>query len=415
MQFFAIQIVMFIGAFIAFNYYKLGLRYFCIFLTPFYAMAILGIGGGVSTNILPIHLFGFGLICWAILTRQRIRRGELVRYFLVMLPFVLSLIYNYFFFAPVEAWEIQADQISGGKRVVMKYSLSLTNFTQLAYLVFAGIMALVYSSIRIEKRKVKTTVDVVLFVVAFLGILQLIAFYSGFHGAYKLLFNTTDANMADQVFIWGIKRINACFQEPSYLGHFIFFTMCFYLLAFGYQSFIKSKAVWAGTLVGIASTATTFYLGFGIILVYLYLYHATSKEKMWYYILAVLLMPVLIYAGQDGVMEYINAKEGSTNNRFYLSWTVAWEGIKASPFFGIGYGTHRPLFVYTILLSAVGIFGTIIFIYAFLQGKTNKNMRHYLALCFAIGIGSFELPRHEMWILFGLLSNPWLYQDTDSS
>lgn len=411
MEFFALQFILFLIAFILLNINGYGLRYSCLFFMPFYAMAILGLQGGVSTNIQPVHLFGSIFLAWFILSGYHFRKGETIRYLLILTPFIVSLIYNSFFFEPVVGWEIQGELRKGGKNITIKNSLSSTNITQLIYIIFGLVMACAYSSIELEKRKVKRIIDIVLVTVTVLGVLQVIAWYTGWHQQYKAVFNTTNAQMADQVFLYNWKRINACFQEPSYLGHFLFFTLSFYLLCFGYQAFLKSKPVWGAVAIGILSTATTFYAGFVVLLIYMYFVCATQKERMWYYIIGIIIVPIALYTGLDALVSYFDAKQTSTNNRFDMGWNVAWDGIAKSPFFGLAYGTHRPLFIYTQFLSAIGVFGTIFVIYAFLQGKTNKNMRHYLLLVVGIGIATFEMTRHEMWIYFGLLSNRSLYRD----
>lgn len=412
MEFFALQTAIFVIAYAIFNKLGLGLRYFCLFLMPFYAMAILGLGGGaLSTNILPLHIFGSALIIWFALAGKKIRKSEIIRYSLILLPFLVSLVYNLFFFEPVQGWEIQGELRTSGSQLRMKDSLSMTNVTQLIYIIFGMTMACLYSSISLDPEKLKKTIDIMLCVTIVIGALQSASWYLGVHGQYKTIFNTTNTIMSDQVFIYGWKRINGSFQEPSYLGHFLFFTLSFYLLCFGYKTFIKSKLVLASIILGVASTATTFYVGFVVLTIYAYLKYATPEQKMWYYIIGIVAIPIAAYFGLDSFYDYINAKQTSTDNRFNMGWTVAWDGIAKSPFFGLGYGTHRPLFIYTQFLSAIGIFGTAFVIYAFLQGKTNSNMRHYLLLVVAIGIAAFEMTRHEMWIYFGLLSNPYIYQN----
>lgn len=410
MEFFALQFILFLIAFILLNINGYGLRYACLFFMPFYAMAILGLKGGVSTNILPIHIFGSIFLAWFVLSGNQFRRGEVIRYCLILTPFIVSLIYNSFFFEPVIGWEIQGE-LRKGSELAVKKSLNSTNITQLIYIIFGLVMACLYSSIRLEKRKVKRIIDIVLVMLFILGVLQSIAWYSGWHQQYKAVFNTTDAVMADQMFIYNWKRINACFQEPSYFGHFLFFTLSFYLLCFGYKAFLKSKPVWGATIIGILSTATTFYVGFVVLLIYMYFFCATQKQRMWYYVIGIVILPIALYTSLDAFVSYFDAKQTSTNNRFDMGWNVAWEGIAKSPFFGLAYGTHRPLFIYTQFLSAIGIFGTLFVIYAFLQGKTNRNMRHYLLLVVGIGIATFEMTRHEMWIYFGLLSNKSLFHD----
>lgn len=407
-----LQIILFACVFLIFCHYKFGLRYYCLFLTQFYAMALLGLTGGLSTNLLPLHAFGLALIFYCLSGKVVIRKAEASRYVLLILPFLASLLYNFFFFEPVLGWEIQGKDRDGGRWLQMKESLSLTNITQLIYIVFGMTMALIYSSIPIERRKLKQVIEWTLLSVSIIGTIQIICFYAGIHNLYKAVFYTIDANMVDQGFLWGWKRINGAFQEPSYLGHYLFFTLSFYLLCFGYNEFLRSKAVKYAVIIGILSTATTFYLGAVALLVYMYIFKASKEQKMWYYIIGLVLIPLTLYVGLDTMDQYLLSKSTSTNNRFEMGWTVAWEGIKTSPFFGIAYGTHRPLFIYTQFLSAIGIFGTLFFVGAIISGKTNQNMRHYLLLVFAIGLGAFEMTRHEMWIFFGLLSNPNLYIGT---
>ena len=407
MQIYFLQIAIFTFAFLIFNHYRMGLKYFCLFLTPFYAMAIAGLTEGVSTNILPIHIAGITLLGLSLVRQMNFRKSELLRYGLIIFPFILSLGYNLLFFETTEGWEMQAEN-RFGKNISIKYSLSITNITQLIYIIFGLVMALLFSSIPLDKSKLKKTLDVTLISVAVIGALQVISYYAGIHTEYKSVFNTTNLKMADQMFLWGWKRINACFQEPSYMGHYLYFSLCFYLICFGYSAFLKSKAVWAAVAIGILSTATTFYAGFCVLLMYMYIKHATPNQKMLYYVAFTVIALPLVYFSFNIFIDYFNAKQSSTDNRFYVGWDLAWSAIAKSPFFGFAYGTHRPLFVYTQLLASIGIIGTVFFVYALLQ-QSNRAARSYLLLILGIGIFAFEMTRHEMWIYFGLLSNRWLY------
>jgi len=416
MEFYPLQALLLFVFYLILNFLGLGLKYYVLFLTPFYATAIIGIGGGeISTSILGIHIACCVFIAWFFVANKQIRKGELVRYSLFLLPFFISLLYNYFFFEPVRGWEIQGENRVNGQLMRLKTSLSSTNITQLIYIIFGVTLACLFSSIRLDYAKTKKTIDITLWTVTIIGGIQFISWYTNFHEIFKVLFNPIQLPMSDQVFVSGWKRINACFQEPSYLGHFLFFSHSFYLLAFGYKQFIGSNSVRASVLIGLLSTATTYYVGFLILAAFMYFRYASKEQKMWYYVIAIFFIPITLYFSVDSLLAYLDAKQSSSDNRFQMGWTLAWEGISKSPFFGIAYGTHRPLFIYTQFLSAIGIFGSLVAIYALLQGKTNANMRYYLLLVFLIGLAAFELTRHEMWIYLGLLSNPYLAQGPNLS
>ncbi len=402
---------MFFGSLLLFFRAQLSLPYFCLYCTPFYATPLIN-SHYIGTMLMPVQLAGLMLLIWMLVTQKGLNKQMILKVVIILSPFLVALLYNYFFFEPVMAWETDGDKRVGYSKINMRYSLNSTNITQLIYIVFGLVMFVLFSSLQLSRKKLQKSMDYAMYVVSFAGAFQLVAYYSGFHDIYKTLFCTLQTNMPDQTIIWGIKRINATLGEPSYLGHYVFFNLLFYVCFFGYRKFLASKAVYAATIIGLLSTATTFYVGFLVLIVLLYLYFASDQEKMVYYIAFIFIGPVVVYLGYDFATTYLDAKHASTDERWLVSWTLAWEGFYKSPFFGYAYGTSRPLFIYTQLLFSVGILGTLMFLFGIFYGGTNRMSRIFLLGVFAIGLAAFEITRHEMWIYFGLLSNRYIYDET---
>lgn len=403
MQPFVLQIIMFLAAIAAMNHMKYGLRYQVIFFIPFTAAALFRITAVGGTTVTALHISGALLFALLLLKQKSLSYQATVKSSVIILPFILTLIYCSFYFEPVRVWDIQKATF------LVATSLTLTNVTQLIYFVFALVLFVLFSSLEFDAVKLQKILNASLWTVVGVSVFQLVTYYAGVHDVYKFFFYNIGTEMVNQGFLWGWKRINATFQEPSYLAHFLFYTLLFYLLNFGYKEFIRSKAVIAAAIIGILSTATTFYLGFFIIILVLYFRYASSDEKMYYYVVLALIGPLVLYLLYDVIFEYYNSKGTSNQQRIYVSWTLAWEAFEKSPFFGVAYGTTRPLFIYTQLLTAIGIFGCTLFLVGLFWGGNTANSKIFLLGCLGVGLGNFELARPEMWLYFGMLNNRYQY------
>ena len=401
-----IQIIIFLVAVIWCNQKNIGLKYLVIMASPFYAFSLVEINI-VSTHLLPMHVLAFALVVSTMARGTKISGPATFQSILILLPFIIALVYNLFFFESIEVWEIQGEDRTGYNPIGRHDSLTYTNITQLIYLLIALCLYVIYSSVDLNKQKLKSVVDATFLIITAIGIFQVVAYYIDVDWIYRLLFYSLGENveMADQMFLWGMKRINSTFQEPSYMGYYICFALMFYAACFGYASLKQSVPAKLLFLLGIFSTATTFLWGACVLTVVLYLYYSTPNEKMVYYILFALLSPLLIYFGTDVVLDYMDAKQSSTDMRMNVSWDLAWAAFYKSPIFGYGYGTTRPLFIYTQLLVAIGALGSVMFVAAFLYRRLSKQAILFLVFAIVMGIGSFELVRPEMWIFFGLLTN----------
>lgn len=406
MQPYLLQILFFIGAFWVFNNRKIGLRYFALFCLPFYSMPLLQVSFG-STYIRSFQILVLCCFVWLILNNKPLLKEPMARGIALLLPFILSIIYNLFFFTPIEVWVINNRQ--GVQLLDEVTGLTMTNFTQFIYLLFGALSLALFASLDLNAKKLRTVLEYSMWAVSLIGLFQIIAYYLNVNFVFRALFSVLENDMADQLFIWGLKRVSSTFSEPSYFAQYSFYTLLFYLTRFGYQNFKNSKAVWALFLTAVISTSTTAYWGLSLILMLTYFRYSSSDEKMLYYVLFIILLPPTIYLLGGFAQEYWSAKESSSTIRTIISWDLPVKQIPLSPFFGFGYGTSKPLFIHTQMVHAIGFFGVLMFILAAIYKLGNR--RHaliYLTAVAIFGIGNFELSVSELWVYFGLLLNPYL-------
>ena len=130
---------------------------------------------------------------------------------------------------------------------------------------------------------------------------------------------------------------------------------------------------------------------------------------MAYYVLFIIVGPIAVYLLGDFVSNYWAAKQGSSTARTIISWNLPKEQILLSPIFGFGYGTSKPLFIFTQIPHAIGLGGTVLFVYfTARQLRDNSPALTYLLCVVIYGMGNFELGLSELWIYFGLLLNPYI-------
>ena len=315
---------------------------------------------------------------------------------------MLALIYNYFYFSPVEVYELQGSEREKGLTAV-RTSLNMTNITQFIYLLFALILYWIYSSIELNRQALKRTLDVTIFFVCSVGVIQIITWFTNTYFIYKELFYVLDIGSLNQTFMFGLKRVNSTFPEPSYFGLYSIYTLIFYLLYFGKNAFMKSYAVRFLLIMGLLSTSTAFLWGFCYLGLLYYLFYTDRSSKVVLYLLSILALGIILYTGSAELM--IQGKETSINIRWHYGWVQAWKNIFESPIFGLAYGTDRPLMLTTQMLSAIGFLGVFIFLYGLLYlNPLSWQKKLFLWSVVWIGSGIFELSRPELWVYLGLLT-----------
>ena len=406
------QIFMFGAAWLWFNHLKLSTEYYLILLLSFTITGLIWLPG-FTTQIIPLHIFFLVLMGSKVVTASlHINRRSLIAALLMLLPFILSIFWNTFFFETIISWEFNGENREGYSKFTERTGLDTTNFTQLIYLVFALTLYVVYSSLQLDRDKLKKMFDITFYTVAAVCVFQVLAWEGRFYHWYETLVYTrvlhVDAywGLHQQMIFESYKRLNAGFAEPSYLAYFLFFTVLTYLLIFGYEASLKSKAFWVGVVTGILSTSTTFYWGGFLLIILCYLRYSTEDQKMYYYIIALILLPILAFYLWSFIAYYAEIKTASTDERWLVSWVYGWTNFSKSPFFGSALGSDRPLFIYTMLLGSVGIVGTLLFLFGLSFVKSSTQVTTYLAIVFIFGCGIFELQKPEMWLYLGLLSNP---------
>ena len=403
MEIYFFQIILLIVGVTVLSYFRFGLRYICVFLAPLYTMALVFIFP-VTTYINSFQLATLAVLVWIIVSGHPLSKSAVVKGAILLAPFLLSLIYNSFFFTPIEVWEINSVT---NQRVVLRSGLNMTNFTQLIYVVFGVAVFVIFASIQLDLKKLKRVIDYSIYFVCFAGAVQVVSFYLDLNWLFRFLFNNIRNDMADQVFhLWGFKRISATFSESSYFSQYAFYTLTFYLHRFGYRPFLRSKAVQLLLITMLLSTSTTAYVAIAVLLAIMFLWYSTQQEKMYYYVIFMIAAPVLAYLLYAPMLEYWGAKEGSNNIRMIVSWIMPKNDIIQSPFFGYGFGTSKPLFIHTQLLHAIGFVGVLIFLVGLILGNgRDRATSLYLVGVGVLGAVNFELARAELWLYFGLLYN----------
>jgi hypothetical protein len=357
----------------------------------------------VTTQILPLHVMSLILFIWALRSSYELDRKVMVSILIMLSPFVLALIYNYFYFSPVEVYELQGSEREKGLTAV-RTSLNMSNVTQFIYLLFALILYWIYSSIELNRQALKRTLDVTIFFVCSVGVIQIITWFTNTYFIYKELFYVLDIGSLNQTFMFGLKRVNSTFPEPSYFGLYSIYTLIFYLLYFGKNAFIECYAVRFLFVMGFLSTSTAFLWGFCYLGLLYYLFYTDRSSKVLLYLLLILALGIILYTGSAELM--IQGKETSINIRWHYGWVQAWKNIFESPIFGLAYGTDRPLMLTTQMVSAIGFLGVIIFLYGLLYlSPLSWQKKMFLWGIVWIGSGIFELTRPELWVYLGLLTH----------
>ena len=205
MQFFPIQIAIFIFGFYWFNsYFKMGLKYYCLFTVPFYSMPLVYFSV-VTTYFRPLQLLMLITFLWIVGTNQPLKKSVVLRAFLMLSPFIASLIYNYFFFTPIRVWAINNRFTHNG--IQLAESLTLTNITQLIYIIFGAVSMILMASLKFDQNTCKKTIEISVIVVSLIGLFQVAAYYLGVNTVFRLIFSNVSHNMPDQVFwLWGAKE-----------------------------------------------------------------------------------------------------------------------------------------------------------------------------------------------------------------
>lgn len=417
MTLFYVQIALFVSAVVWFAIKRIDFAYATIFLLPFQSMGVLWIYN-VTLLVIPFQISMLGLIFFGGRHVRKLRKNMVTAVIIMFMPFLISYIYNIFFFTPIEVWEVEASRRGSGITETRE-SLTLTNVTQLVYVIFAFIIFLVFSSAQLNKQRLKQVVHWLLWGVNVICFIQLVTFYGGDYSIFEILFyplkSVVSISLHEQTIYETVKRISGPFIEPSYFGFFTFYMMLFYLLVFGFKALMSSWAMRVFVVFLLLSTSGTAYAGFIVNVGIMYIYFANAKNKIYFYLIFIILSPILIYLIGDSVVGYINEKNTSTTSRSFYSWDIAIQAFLKSPIIGHAYGTTRSFFIGTQLLTSIGVFGTIMFMYGLMSTLKTKSSKVYLLGVLALGMANFEFTRPEMWLFFGLVCNPYLRYDGTSA
>jgi hypothetical protein len=258
---------------------------------------------------------------------------------------------------------------------------SLSNLAQAVYLSL-NVSTVLYAirTIRTpsQVKQLVGALSVAVVIVVSIGIAQQIAMVRGWSFPYEVLNNNVGRDQGFSQDLGDVRRITSTFTEPSFAGSFLS------AVAIGMvASFLRGRRTWvwfiaaaAACSVLLATTATTGYVAFAVMLGVLFLYFSPFRgsdrirrflAKGWLTLILPLLgIAALAMLAMPGLWEaaFTLTADKSDGLSFLhrLSSDLSALTIFADTWgMGVGLGSNRPSSLLMAFLSSVGIVGTVFF------------------------------------------------------
>lgn len=378
-----------------------------IYIVPFYSVSLIEFSGAF---VKPPELYAAALAILFLLKNGRLKTKPVIFACLLFCPFVLSLLINLYDFNPIDAWELNAEKREVFyEKLTHKTELTVTNFTQLLYVITGLVSFVVVASVdmRQQRGNVELAIRRAILMVSAIGLFQILSFYGGFYEVYLAIFYNSEAvAIGRQVWfeVAGVKRMNSVFGEPSIFGFYLGASLLSLLILREWRvSAVARKAgVWVSLVAGLISTAGTFYY----CLMVLCFFYLMRNLKKWFAV------PVCVIGGVSVIMvvayvaqsapEFVDQKLASLAERLQFGIYLPITNFLTNPFFGAAFGTDRPttlIFNLLVSLGAVGIFMVLLASSAI----WNKGVGTILIFWIIAGMLVPDIIYLYMWLYLGIM------------
>ncbi len=409
MWFLVINIVILFGIYIKRHTVIDSLLYTLVVFSSFYTVSLLEVQQITFHLKIPEYVAILLLLVFLI-SNKRAAKKPLV--YLMMLIFVLSisLVVRLFDFEPVKVWEVEDSKRAGKwSKTVVKTAVSLTNFTQLLYVVLGALVFVVVSSIKANKVLLVKALFTGLIVVNTIAVLQLVLYYSNNYDIYMHYFYSIDefgkySVTAFQAIFNNVKRINSVQNETSIYGYYLTTTyLTLFLLKVKFSKTQKIVLYISGFLL-LISTSFTGYLGVVYLFILTRVYNKKGLKMMiWIFILSIVVF-VLAFLFNDLVQDIITVKAGSFRERLRHGITLPLEALSKMPIFGLGIGTDRPSIMLVNILISIGYLGffiLVLFVLYLIQNR--RELKYFLIFIILIGMTQSNFHYLFVWCYMGIL------------
>jgi len=332
---------------------------------------------------------------------------------LCFIPFVLALGKNTLHFSPIYVWEINPELRSVWyDKLAMRNDITVANFSQLLYISAGIVTAFVFLNIKLQREQTVRAIKYGLLLVSFVGVIQLITFYSDQYEIYlEVFYNNITANYHRLPYqqLFGVKRVNSTLGEPSIFSLYLVlsYLMLYLLQDHDIRALIRSKSVIFSFFIGLMSTSGTFYLGVGLLSLFFIWY---GKRYRWPLLLclaigiSIALFLIEAY-GLPSILTYIiEQKRDSFTERFFFGVLLPIENISKSPLFGFSFGSDRPTTLLFNLIISLGFAGFTIFLCSFALLRSRKLFT-FLSYYIILGLLSPDLHYLFVWAYIGILGS----------
>lgn len=378
-----------------------------IYIVPFYSVSLIEFSGSF---IKPPELYAAALVILFLLKSARLKKRAVIFACLFFCPFVFSLVINLYDFNPIDAWELNAEKRDVFyEKLTHKTELTVTNFTQLLYVITGLATFLVVASVdmRLQRDNVERAVRRALLMVSIIGFFQVVSYYGGFYGVYLSIFYNSEAVAVGRQ-VWfevsGVKRMNSVFGEPSIFGFYLGASLLVLLILREWRisSLVRRLGVWLSLVAGFISTAGTFY--YCVMVLYLF-YFVRNRKKMF-------VIPVSIIGGVSVFLvatyvvqsapQFVDQKLASLAERLQFGFYLPVTNFLTNPFFGAAFGTDRPTTLVFNLLVSLGGVGFFMVVLA-ANVIWNKGVRAILIFWIMAGMLAPDIIYLYMWLYLGIM------------
>lgn len=381
--------------------------YFSIPFLAFYTTSILYINS-ISFFLKPAELFAIS-ICAIFVPRiflSKINKTSFVLFCCILLPVFISFFINYVFPVSVDAWSFDIALRKGGgssRYLVETYGVSLRNITQSAYLFLGATVFLIYANVDLNIERMEKWLRISLVITIFVSVFQIISWYAGFYDVYLNTIYSghpyVEQNLLYKTYGW-YKRINSTLAEPSVFGYFLALTLATYW-TINKEKSLRDPVFYVSIVIGIISTSSTFL----IMMVAFYCYYLIKSKSYGLMVFIFLLLGFLTMVFFNNIVAFFLLKIPSFNERMLYTLVVPIKTFMKSPFYGVAYGTTRPLNGFLNILISFGALGSAPILFFFVRGIRKLKVGLFLIVC---GIGWLTIPDfHYMffWGYLGILLN----------
>lgn len=255
--------------------------------------------------------------------------------------------------------------------------LSAANFSQAVFLILYWVSTMYFITKKIpvpevyfEKAYLWTGA-----VVLFFGYYQAISIATGIYYPKDILLNNTSYGIADEVNIGILPRIHSVFTEPSFYAMFLVGMFAWVYIKFLAESKKFMRLRWVGLLVLVAvglffSASTTGYVAvvlfFGLHSIYT-LFSGRNRSHLKFVLIFIVVIfggCVALYFFVDGfdvIFDLVLLSKGESDSSLHrlASDAFAFSILHETYYLGAGLGSNRPSSMIALLVSNVGVIGTI--------------------------------------------------------